>query len=73
MRIRWRSCGFWLASNRRSLTPKPLADAIAAYLRYLEAIERERSYRKHVETHLKDFAAEMGNAVVHEVTPQASG
>ena len=61
---------FWLASNRPNLTPKPFAEAISAYLKYLEAMEREPAYRKHVEAHLRDFADNVGNCNVHEVTHQ---
>jgi integrase len=61
---------FWLASNRPNLTPKPFAEAIPAYLKYLEAMEREPAYRKHVEAHLRDFADNVGNCNVHEVTHQ---
>jgi integrase len=61
---------FWLASNRPNLTPKSLAEAISAYLKSLEAIEREPAYRKHVEAHLSDFADNMDAEHVHEVTHQ---
>lgn len=61
---------FWLASNRPNLTPKPFAEAIPAYLKYLEAMEREPAYRKHVEAHLRDFADNVAAKRVHEVTHQ---
>ncbi len=61
---------FWLASNRPNLEAKPFDEAVPAYLRYLEAMERESAYRKHVAFHLRDFASAMGNRQVHEVTHQ---
>lgn len=61
---------FWLASNRPNLTPKLFGEAIPAYLKYLEAMEREPAYRKHVEAHLRDFADNMAAENVHEVTHQ---
>lgn len=62
---------FWLASNRPNLKPKPFDEAIPAYLQYLEAMERELAYRKHVAAHLQDFSKSLGsNRKVHEITHQ---
>jgi len=64
---------FWLAHNRPVLTPKRFSEANPAYLRYLEAMQRDLSYRKHVESQLRDFAEAMEDRSVHEVThPQAA-
>jgi len=59
---------FWLAHNRPILTPKRFSEAIPAYLRYLEAMNRDEAYRKHVAGHLRDFSEAMGDRSVHEVT-----
>jgi len=61
---------FWLASNRPNLTPMRFGEASAAYLRYLEAIEREAAYRRHIGAHLRDFGHSMGDRPVHEITQQ---
>ena len=62
---------FWIASNRPNLKPKPFNEAIPAYLQYLEAMERELAYRKHVEAHLRDFSESVSsNRKVHEITHQ---
>ena len=60
-----------LISNRPNLKPKPLDEAIPAYIEYLEAMEREPAYRKHVEAHLRDFSKSVGNdRKIHEITHQ---
>ena len=62
---------FWLASNRPNLKLKPFDEAIPAYLQYLEAMEREPAYPKHVEAHLRDFSESVGSdRKVHEITHQ---
>ena len=58
---------FWLASNRPVLIPMKLGDAIAAYLRHLESMQRDRAYRKHIERHLHDFHSAIGERNVHEI------
>jgi integrase len=61
---------FWVAMNRPKLIPKPFAEAVPAYLQFLEAMERDADYRRHVAVHLEDFTAAVGCRPVHEVTPQ---
>ena len=62
---------FWLASNRSNLKPKPFDETIPAYLQYLEAMEHELAYRKHVEAHLCDFSESVGSdRKAHENTHQ---
>lgn len=61
---------FWLAHSRPNLKPKRLSEAIPAYLKYLEAMEREPAYRKHIEAHLRVFSEAMGDQPVHEITHQ---
>lgn len=61
---------FWIASHRPRLVPKRLSEAVPPYLRFLESMEREPAYRKHIEAHLADFIEGIGDRPVHEITHQ---